>query len=204
MINYKDISTNKTAIIFEFDDVLVPKKDYDLQVYYLFANFIEYLETFPPAQQMIDFISKRYEVHANLNMFDEVKNTFGIDQKFRENLSLLFTNAKLPLKLLLYKESLELLQQLVINRKQIFILTAGEPERQLNKIKQTEWNGLEQYLKVYFADEFSISSKTAAINYILEENNLQKESILFIGDKEEDRVNSNESGIDFISIKNNL
>ncbi|MFC5282109.1 hypothetical protein [Pedobacter alpinus] len=180
MINYKDIEAHKTAVVFEFDNVLVPKKDYDLQVYYLFANFIEYLETFPPPQEMLDFISKRYEVHGNLNMFEEVVNAFGIDKKYKENLDLLFTNANLPLKLLLYKEALELLQELVINRKQIFILTTGKPEQQLNKIKQTEWNGLEQYLKLYFTDEFSQTSTTPALDYLLEENNLQIDNVLVV------------------------
>lgn len=180
MINYKDIEAHVTAVIFEFDNVLIPKKDYDLQVYYLFANFIEYLETFPPALQMVEFMSKRYEVHGNTNMFEEVVNAFGINVKYKENLELLFNNAKLPLKLLLYKEALELLQELVVNRKQIFILTAGKPEQQLNKIKQTEWNGLEKYLKLYFADEFSEVSPRAAMDYLLSENNLHQEEVLII------------------------
>ena len=63
----------------------------------------------------------------------------------------LFSNAKLPLKLLLYKECLELLQEIIVNRKQVFVLTAGLPEVQLNKMKQTEWHGLDKFLKIYFS-----------------------------------------------------
>src|SRR5690606_37046906 len=119
MIKLVDIDTFKKAFIFEVDDVLIPQKDYDLQVYYLFANFIEYLESFPPAQDMITFMSKRYKIHGKENMFEEVQKTFGLDAKYLENLKLLFTNANLPLKLLLFKEVLDFLQEIIVERKQI-------------------------------------------------------------------------------------
>nr|MBC7614081.1 HAD hydrolase-like protein [Pseudopedobacter sp.] len=200
MIDYSSIPENKTAIIFEFDDVLYPRKDYDLQVYYLFANFIEYLESFPPSQEMISFIQKRYEHHQNHEMFGAISQTFGIDEKYNENLLLLFINAKLPLKLLLFKEALDLLQELAINRKQIFILTAGDPKQQLNKIKQTEWNGLDKYLKVYFTDEFEKKPSAVAIQNILLENQLNKEEVVIIGKIEEDRVMAENCGIDYKSL----
>lgn len=200
MLKFHDINPIKKAVIFELDDVLFPKKDYDLQVYYLFANFIEYLETFPSAQDMLDFMTKRYEAHGNTNMFDEVAKTFGIDVKFKENLALLFTNAKLPLKLLMYKESLDLLQELVVNRTDIYILTAGTPEQQLNKIKQTEWNGLEKYLKVYFIDEFPAVSSSNALTHLLNENNLAKEDVLIVGNDDQKQVALSAS-IDFAPLK---
>lgn len=200
MLSYRDIPSNINAVIFELDDVLIPQKDYDLQVYYLFANFIEYLEAFPPAIDIISFIQKRYGLYGNLNMFLEVSQAFGIDKKYQENLDLLFTNAKLPLKLLLYKEALELLQELIINRKQIFILTSGNPKQQLNKITQTEWNGLEMYLKVYFKEELRTQFDFEGFPFILSENKITKDEILFIGNQEIDRVLALDFGIDFMQI----
>jgi phosphoglycolate phosphatase-like HAD superfamily hydrolase len=186
MMDYSSIPKNKTAIIFEFDDVLFPQKDYDLQVYYLFSNFIEYLE--------------RYDQHQNHEMFEAISQTFGIDEKYKENLLLLFTHAKLPLKLLLFKEALDLLQELAINRRQIFILTAGDPHQQLNKIRQTEWNGLDKYLKIYFSDEFEKKPSTRAIQNILVENQLNREEVIIIGETEEDRVMAQNCGIDYKSL----
>jgi phosphoglycolate phosphatase-like HAD superfamily hydrolase len=200
MMDYSSILKNKTAIIFEFDDVLFPQKDYDLQVYYLFANFIEYLESFPPSQEVISFIQKRYDQHQNHEMFEAISQTFGIDEKYKENLLLLFTHAKLPLKLLLFKEALDLLQELAINRRQIFILTAGDPHQQLNKIRQTEWNGLDKYLKIYFSDEFEKKPSIRAIQNILVENQLNREEVIIIGETEEDRVMAQNCGIDYKSL----
>jgi phosphoglycolate phosphatase-like HAD superfamily hydrolase len=181
MISYNDLDADKKAFIFELDNVLIPEKDYDLQVYYLFANFIEYLETFPPAQDMVDFAKKRYEVHGKIGMFKAIQETFGIAEKYEENLALLFTNARLPLKLLLYKEALELLQEITINRKELYILTSGNPATQLNKITQTEWNGLEKYLKVYFVDEFESKPSYTSFNFLLEENKLKKSDVIYFG-----------------------
>ena len=200
MISISNIPSHKKAIIFELDNVLIPQKDYDLQVYYLFANFIEYLEAFPESKDVVDFMSKRYEVYGNENIFKEVSATFGIDQKYEENLNLLFINAKLPLKLLLFKEALALLQALVVNRVQIFILTAGNPKQQLNKITQTEWNGLDKYLKVYFADEFNPKPATESLDYILKESMLNKDEVLIVGEAENDRVMALYYGIDYIAV----
>jgi hypothetical protein len=200
MLSYHDIPAHKNAVIFELDQVLIPQKDYDLQVYYLFANFIEYLESFPIASDLIAFIQKRYEAHSNLDMFLEVSQAFGIDKKYQENLDLLFINAKLPLKLLLYNEALKLIQELVVNRKQVFILTGGNPLQQLNKITQTEWNGLDKYLKVYFKEELAAQYTDFGLSFIVEENKLVKNEVLIISNLEKDRVSALNFGIDFIAM----
>ena len=200
MLSYHDLPSHKTVFIFELDQVLIPQKDYDLQVYYLFANFIEYLETFPLATDIIAFIKIRYEAHGNSNMFSEVSQAFGIDKKYQENLELLFTNAKLPLKLLLYKEALKLLQELVVNRKHVFILTAGNPLQQLNKITQTEWNGLDKYLKVYFKEELSSQFPYLGLSFILEENKLVKDDVVIVSNLESDKLIAVDFGIDFIAL----
>jgi hypothetical protein len=36
--------TRKKAFVFELDNVLYPEKDYFFQIYYLFANLLEYTE----------------------------------------------------------------------------------------------------------------------------------------------------------------
>ena len=43
-MKYQEHINTKQAFVFGLDDVLYPVKDYQLQVYYLFAQFIEYGE----------------------------------------------------------------------------------------------------------------------------------------------------------------
>ena len=57
------------------------------------------------------------------------------------------------------------MQEIVVDRKKIFIVTNGNPEQQLNKIKQTEWHGLEPYLTCYFADEIAQNPKQTVLIY---------------------------------------
>lgn len=173
------LAEDKQIVIFELDDVLFPAKDYLLQVYYLFAQFIEYTEQ-KNAQSILDFMRSEYESSATDNLFEKTAQMFELSNTYQHNFDLLHQNARLPLKLLLYKNMLKFMQELVINRKQIYIVTSGNPEQQLNKIKQTEWNGLEQYLTVYFADELN-QPKAEIFQNILNNNNLSHKDALVIG-----------------------
>ena len=179
MMDIAAILKNKQAVIFELDDVLFPEKDYLLQVYYLFAQFIEYTEQ-KDAGATLAFLRGEFEQNGVKDLFDKTANQFGLDSKYKYNFELLHQNARLPLKLLLYQTILDLMQELVVNRKKIFIVTAGDLEQQLNKIKQIEWNGLEQYLTVYFTDELK-QQKSEIFQNILNDNNLLADDALVIG-----------------------
>jgi len=170
---------DKQIVIFELDDVLYPEKDYLLQVYYLFAQFMEYTEQ-KNAQVILEFMRNEFENNGTANLFEKTATAFEIDSKYEHNFKLLHQNARLPLKLLLFGKMLEFMQTLVVDRKKIFIVTAGNPEQQLNKIKQTEWNGLEQYLTVYFTDELN-QQKSEIFQNILNDNNLSSSDALVVG-----------------------
>jgi len=190
------LAKDKKAVIFELDDVLFPSKDYLLQVYYLFAQFIEYTEQ-KNAQTILDFMRSEYESYGTAQLFEKTAQKFELANSYQHNFDLLHQNARLPLKLLLYKNSLQFLQELVINRKQIFIVTAGDPEQQLNKIKQTEWNGLEKYLTVYFTDELNLS-KAEIFQNILNNNNLSAKDALVVGANKFDEQQSNLINLPYI------
>ncbi|MCX2493138.1 HAD hydrolase-like protein [Pedobacter sp. PF22-3] len=187
---------DKQLVIFELDDVLFPEKDYLLQVYYLFAQFIEYTEQ-KSAQPILEFMRNEYENNGAEKLFEKTANQFGIDTKYEYNFNLLHQNARLPLKLLLYKNMLEFMQELVVDRKKIVIVTAGIPEQQLNKIKQTEWNGLEQYLTVYFADELG-QAKAEVFQNILSDNNLSVNQALVVGANKFDEQQSKSINLQYI------
>jgi len=201
MISYTNIDPDKKAFIFELDNVLFPEKDYLLQVYYLFASFLEYVEAFPPASDLTSFFKKAYENHGPDMIFEKAREVFGFDEKYRENFDRLHREAKLPLKLLLYKESLALLQEIVVDRKEILIVTGGDPVQQLNKIKQTEWNGLESYLRVYFTDEIAAKPSAESILYVLDQHNLVPDEVVFFGHSSVDTQFAKNAGVDFINLK---
>lgn len=198
-MNYKDIDSRKQAFIFELDNVLYPEKDYLFQVYYLFAGLLEYT-TLVEAKQITDLMVNTYINEGKEFVFDRLKEKLNIDEKHRSNLKHLLVTAKLPLKLLLYQNILNLLQDIVVDRKKIFIVTNGDPAKQLNKIKQTEWHGLEQYLIVYFTNESKPKPDTDAIDMLIKDHNLQRRDIVMIENAEIDRLCAEASGIDYLNV----
>jgi FMN phosphatase YigB (HAD superfamily) len=199
-MKYADIDKRKKAFIFELDNVIYPEKDYLYQVYYIFASLLEYTENFD-AKETTNLMVDTYNAEGSDRVFDRLKEKLNIDEKFRDNLNNLLITAKLPLKLLVYKNILNLLQDIVIDRKKVFIVTNGNPEQQLNKIKQMEWHGLEPYLTAYFAEETFAKPEPDAIDLLIKDHNLQRRDILMIENAENDRLCAETCGIDYINVQ---
>lgn len=179
MLTYLDIDEAKKAVIFELDDVLFPRKDYLLQVYYLFANFLEYTEMVPPAQDLTDFLKTAYEHQGEEGLFERAAEVFGIDYRYKENFERLHLTAQLPLKLLLYKPMFDLMQVLNEHGRQLLVLTEGNPTIQLNKLRHIAWNGLDKVLKIYFHEEL-LARKFEPIDFLLHDNKLLANDVLYI------------------------
>jgi len=198
-MKYSDIDPRKTAFIFELDNVIYPEKDYLFQVYYLFASFLEYTELLD-AKKATDVMVDTYTDEGKEKVFDRLQEKFNVDEKYRENLNILLLTVKLPLKLLIFKNILSLLQEIIIDRKKLFIVTNGNPAQQLNKIKQIEWNGLEPYLTCYFADEIVAKPEPDIIHLLMKDHNLQRRDIVMIENADTDRLCAESCGIDYINV----
>ena len=188
-----------TAFIFGLDDVLYPEKDYLLQVYYLFSEFMEYSAQLN-AKAITDFMQLEYTHHGSVNIFEKTAAKFDIQEKYKSNFLLLHENAHLPLKLLLFQKILSFLQAIVMDRKKIYLIVSGNKLVQLNKIKQMEWHGLEHYLKVYFSQELELSLTANSIDFIIDQNQLKKEEVLFVGSKLEEQKAAQNAGIEFLQV----
>ncbi len=201
-MNFEGYLPNKKVFIYAFDDVLYPQKDYLLQVYYLFTEFLEYIEQ-RPAKPLLAVMQEYYSNHGAEGLFDYLTETQALDKKYLTNFNTLHETARLPLKLLLYKQVLDQLQQLEVDRKSIILWLEGKPEIQVNKLKQLEWNGLETYLTTYFADEIQ-SQADQALNFVLMQHAWNKAEVVFVGLNEAHTELAKQAGIDFLSIKESL
>lgn len=200
MPEYKDLDSRKKVFVFELDNVIYPERDYLLQVYYLFANFIEFTEGVPLSADLTIFFKIAYEHHGAEGIFERAREAFGIDEKYRENFERLHYTAILPLKLLMYKEVLRFLQEIIVDRKQLFLITNGNPEIQLNKIRQLEWNGLEKYLRVFYAQEIKLKPEPDVLTYILNDNNLLRKDVIILGASIIDEEFAATCGVDYINV----
>lgn len=199
MIEFSDIENGKSGFVFELDNVLYPEKDYDLQVFYLFANLLEYSEGAPVAADLTHFLKKSYESQGLEGLMDKASAAFGIDKKYHESFNRLRVNAQLPLRLLLYPSILRMLHAIRKADRTIFILTRGNPLMQLNKIKYVDWEGLDKHLKVYFYDEIKVIKQQEPLLYLMEENQLNPKDIVFFGHSEQDKVICKDLEVDFFN-----
>ncbi len=198
-MSFEKYLDKKEAFVFELDNVLYPEKDYLLQVYFLYAQFIEYAEQIS-ASEIIKYVEITFLNEGKVDLYDKTTKQFNIPEKYRINFDLLLNNARLPLKLLIFEEVLRLLQRIVLERKQIFIFTDGNPLMQLNKIKQTEWHGLEQYLTLFFSAETAAKPSPMGLETIIDAYNLEREKMLIIGSNEVDRQCAENASVEFLNV----
>ena len=200
---YSDIDPKKKAFIFELDNVLYPEKDFLFQVYYLFANFLDYTGQID-AKEAVHLMTETYNSNGKNAVFVALQKHFGFELKYQQNFNNLLSKAQLPLPLLLYPEMLALLQDIVVDRKKLFIVTDDNPEQQLNKIKYTDWQGLDKYLYCYFTEEFKAKPDPDTFHQILKDHNLQRRDIIMIGNSEKDEISASAVGIDYLAVINFL
>lgn len=198
-MEYGDYIERNDAFIFELDDVLYPEKDYLLQVYYLFAQFMEYTEQLDGAAITL-FMRDVYEREGEVAIFFKTATHFNIAEKYKFNFDLLHQNARLPLKLLLFAPVLDFLQQLIAAGKQVFLLTGGDLVQQLNKIRQVEWNGAEQHLLLYFTDEIARGSTANAVDIIIKKHALTAGKVVFLGNRNEEQKKAFSNMLNFLDI----
>jgi phosphoglycolate phosphatase-like HAD superfamily hydrolase len=139
-------------------------------------------------------------LNGHEDIFDKTAEKFKIPLKYKNNFRLLHQTAKLPLKLLLYKQILSFLQEIVLKGKEIFLLADGNPLEQLNKIKQIEWHGLGQNLKLYFTEEFAPKPNFESLEFIISQNNLMLDDIIIIGNSNLDEICAKNIGIKYFSV----
>ncbi len=187
------------AFVFELDDVLYPVRDFHLQVYYLFASFMEYTEQLS-ANEILQFMKSTYEQTGPEQILEKTMSQFGISTKYKENFALLNKTAKLPLKLLIFDPVLKFMQDLVVERRTIYLLVAGDPEQQLNKIRQVEWNGLEQYIRVFFKNEITMNPDHDSLGKFVTAHKLHPKAVLVIGRAEADQHMAAELGINYLHV----
>ncbi|WP_461452018.1 HAD family hydrolase [Mucilaginibacter sp.] len=198
-MKYTDIDTRKTAFIFELDNVLYPEKDYLFQVYYLFAGYLEYLDLID-ATEATNLMVETFNKQGKDAVFAAVQKKYGLNDNYHLHFNFLMDTANVPLKLLLYQNMLELMQDIVVDRKKLFIVTNGNPAQQLNKIKHTEWHGLEQFLICYFACEILPKPEPDIVNKILADHHLNRRDIFMVGNTDDDLMCAEASGVDYVNV----
>lgn len=185
-MNNEAFSFDKSVYVFEIDNVLYPKGDYLLQIYYLFSNFVEYTEGRPLAKEIVGFMKETFETVGEKPVLSKTIAHFELNERYLENFERLKANAHLPLKLILKEDIKTLLLSLFGKGKTVGILTDGNPVEQLNKLKHIDWQELSGFLpslKVFFIRELEFRNINP-IDYLVGEYHVTADDIQIIAENE--------------------
>lgn len=178
MNNFK-LPENKQVYLFEVDDILYPKRDFLLQIYYLFGQFVEYTEGRAISAEIVQFMRESYELEGENGLLQKVQEKFGLAEDYTDNFERLQANGHLPLKLILFEEIKEIFKTLKENNKHIALLTKGNPVLQLNKLKHIDWEGWDKNIKIYFTDEL-VFRNIEPFDYIAHEFGVKPNDIFYL------------------------
>ncbi len=184
------------ALVLDLDNTIYPEKDYLFQVYFLIGQFVEYQDGIAH-DQVTQFLIDEFMANGRDHIFDKMIAQFNLPETYLENCFRLLRTAKIPLPLLIFKDMLIRLQEASDEGLQLFVLTNGHPEQQLNKIKHLEWHGLDQHIKCYFCNEIAPKPAPDAMLKLLSDHQLLPSEILFIGDANIDEACAIAAGVDF-------
>ena len=184
------------ALVLDLDNTIYPEKDYLFQVYYLIGEFVEFQEAVPH-DQVTKFLVDEFMAKGRDRIFDKMIAHFNLSETYLENCFRLLRTAKLPLPLLIFEDMLLRLQEASEAGLRLFVLTNGNPEQQLNKIKHLEWHGLDQHIKCYFCNEIAPKPAPDAMLKLLADHQLAPSEVLFLGDANIDEDCAKAAGVDF-------
>lgn len=130
-------------------------------------------------------------------LFDKMIARFG--GKLKDYLYTLRT-VKLLDKLEVYPVMVNLLNKIIKKKERIFVVTNGNQIQQINKVRQTDWNGLDKHITFIYADMIYPKPDRRLFNW-LRDKYIIRDAIM-VGDSKIDHKFAINSSIQFIQIKN--
>ena len=167
-------------------------------------------------------ISDQYPEHSSEEIYNFLKNEFRLEGRkdlYQKTISR-FNIKKYPLKSFLNglravpikENSLQInpeVQRFIesnVNYFTFFIVTNGNEEQQKNKIRAIRLPYKDRF-NVIFCDSFGVSKRKPdpfSLNHIIDNYEIRRNDVLFIGDSREDLLAAQRSNIDFIFISDFL
>jgi HAD superfamily hydrolase (TIGR01549 family) len=192
---------NYSLFIFDLDNTLYNEEDYLFQAYMAigdkFAGFLPDKDK----DELYNILLDTYYKSGRDKLFDNFLERVGLARSYVADCLNILRTFKPGKPLMLFEELKELLRALEYQDKSIFILTNGNVEQQKNKIRNINWDGLEEHIRFIYAEDIEPKPSSAGVHYILRITGTDISRTIFIGDKETDRVCAENGGVSYIDVK---
>ncbi len=184
-------------IIFDLDDTIYEEKNY---LYISYHNISMYVaKKYNCDYNEVDlYLRQTFERDGRRDLFDKVCSKFNIQANEINVFLSLMRNVHIYPKIEPNKYFIDLVKQLLQERKSIVVITNGNVIQQKNKINSINWHGLKSKINFIFANEHAPKPDPASFNFVREQINFK--TAVYIGDSLSDEEFAINCNIKFINV----
>ena len=185
--------------LFDLDNTLYPEIKYLEKAYQEISQFLEY-KTNIDSKKIYDFLLINFKENGRNNLFNKMFLHFDINSAFLNDILNILRSFEPQQKIPLFSTIYNILPNIINQSKKVFVVTNGNIIQQKNKVKNIEWNSLDESLIFIYANEFKKKPSNKCFNYIKNKYLLSKDLTIMIGDSLTDKNFAKNSGISFMFI----
>lgn len=192
---------NYKYYLIDLDDTIFSEADYLFFAYnkidiYLSSNFLI------QKGKIYNYLKFQFRENGRHKLFNKMIKEFKLDVKVLDSILSILRGVKFDVKISMYPQMFQMIENLIGQKKRIFIVTNGNIYQQKNKVNSIDWRGTEKNLMFIYAN--SVEPKPSKkLFYFLKTNfNINEPETLMIGnDYDVDRKFAENSNIDFIDVR---
>lgn len=187
------------TVIFDLDNTIYDERQYLFKAYEQIARFCK--SNFNIGfEESYEFLTNSFIREGRKQLFNKFCDKFNLElDKIGEFLGIL-RSVELDAKLLPFDYFIPLCRKLFYHNIQVAIITNGNPEQQINKMKQIEFNGLINSSHLIFAND--TNPKPAIDSFLQLKDKIQINKALYIGDSTVDYYFALNCEIPFLNVVN--
>lgn len=182
--------------LLDLDNTLYAEEDYLFPAYKSIARHLAEKQS-QSADAMQGFLINTFKTRGRSLLFDALCDEFDIPAELISDMLLILRTNKPERKISLYPEMQRLLSALHENRKQVFVVTNGNPRQQKNKVRCIEWNEMDADMDFVYAAEQQPKPHRACFDYLKCNCHLTESDSVMLGDSQTDEEFARNCGIDY-------
>ncbi len=186
-----------SAIIFDLDNTLYAEKDYLNAAYSAIGKWIFSQSHNQSAILYSIWLQQNFIKNDRQGLFNRFLEQFELSDELLPGMLKILRTVQLKKQLNLYPELYALPEKISRSDIKYFIVTNGNPEQQLNKIRQINWDRLLITECILAANSNPKPAPDSLVGICTNYKYLPSE-VLFVGDAPTDKMAADAAGIDFM------
>lgn len=189
-----------SVYVFDLDNTIIREEEYLFQAYETIAARLAMTFPLHNPGELDKTLKTIFLREGRTALFNKFLTSTGIGEGYLEVCLDILRSYTPENPLSLIQKTKQLLIELIRRNKKIFVLTNGNPVQQRNKVRYTDWNGLDKNITFIFAEEIKPKPSPDGLILIIRSSGTEKREVLMIGDSPADKECAVAAGTDYIDI----